>query len=158
MEVNDTHSKKTNIDKDIVENLSRKTAEPFPQDCGEWQGNNKTGSNATLCNPHTIITEEGEEYIKLQPFITPVNHNTLTSAKAIQIVHILMGNFCHGYKDKISQMEDMGNKACLLMGYHNNVRSARLCQIILVMNNLFHHLTQVFIFRESLPITIHRLT
>ncbi len=33
-----------------------------------------------------------------------------------------MGNFCHGDKDKISQMEDMGNNACLLMGYHNKVR------------------------------------
>jgi hypothetical protein len=55
-------------------------------------------------------------------------------------------------------MEDMGNNACLLTGYHNKVHSARFCQIILVMNNLFRHLTQVFIFRESLPITIDQLT
>jgi hypothetical protein len=43
MEVNDTHSKKTNMDKDIVENLLRKTAEPFPLDCGEWQGEQQYG-------------------------------------------------------------------------------------------------------------------
>jgi hypothetical protein len=96
------------------------------------------------------------EYIELQPFIAPVNHNTLTSAKAIQIVHTLMENFCHGDKNMIRQMEDMGNDACLLMGYHNKVRCARFCQIILVMNNFF--LVQVFIFRDSLPITIDQLT
>jgi hypothetical protein len=39
----------------------------------------------------------------------------------MQIVHTLMGNFCHGDKDKISQMEDMGNDACFLMGYHDKV-------------------------------------
>jgi hypothetical protein len=158
MKVNDTRSKKTNMDKDIVENLPRKTAEPFPLDCGEWQGNNNMGNNVTPRNPHSIIMEGGKEYIKLQPFTTPINHNTLISEKAIQIVHPLMGNFCHRDKEKISQMEDMGNNACLLMGYHNNIRSPRLCQIILVMNNLFHHLTQVSIFRESLPITINQLT
>jgi hypothetical protein len=95
MEVNSTRSKRTNMDKDIVENLLRKTAEPFPLVCGEWQGNNNMGNNVTPRDPHSIITEGVEEYIKLQPFITPINHNTLTSAKAIQIVHTLMGNFCH---------------------------------------------------------------
>jgi hypothetical protein len=146
------------MDKHIVENLLRKTAEPFPLDCGKWQGNINMGSNVTPHNPHSIIMEVGKEYIKLQPFIAPAHHNTFTSAKALQIVHTLMGNFCHGDKDKISQMEDVGNNACLLMGYHNNVRSARLSQIILLVNNFFYHLTQVSIFRESLPITIHQLT
>jgi hypothetical protein len=114
------------------------------------------GNNVTPRNPHSIIMEGGEEYIKLQPFIAPINHNTLTSVKAIQIVHTLMENFCCGDKDKISQMQDMGNDACLLMGYHNTVRSAIFCQIILVMNNFF--LTQVSIFRDSLPITIYQMT
>jgi hypothetical protein len=68
------------------------------------------------------ITEGSEEDIKLQPFITPVNQNTLTSAKTMNIVQTLMGNFCHGDKDKISQMEDMGNNACFLMGYQDKVR------------------------------------
>ncbi len=100
--------------------------------------------------------EGGKEDIKLQPFISPINHNTLTSVKTIQIVHTLMGNFCHGDKVKVSQMEDMGDDACLLMGCHNKVPYGRFHQIILVMNIFF--LTQVSIFRDSLPITIDQLT
>jgi hypothetical protein len=87
---------------------------------------------------------------KLQPFIAPVNHNTLTSAKAFQIVHTLMGNFCHRDKGKISQMEEMGNNACVLMGYHDKVCFANLVQITHIMNNLFHHLTLfLFIYRKA---------
>jgi hypothetical protein len=70
---------------------------------------------------NSVVTEGNKDDIKLQPFIASVNHNTLTSAKAMQIVHTLMGNFCHCDKDKISQMEDMGNNACFLMGYHDKV-------------------------------------
>jgi hypothetical protein len=113
-------------------------------------------NNVTPHNISSIIMVGDKEDIKLQPFIAPVNHNTLTSAKAKQIVHILMENFCHRDKDKISQMEDMGNDACLLMGYHNKVHYARFYHIILVMNIFF--LTQVSIFRDSIPITIDQLT
>jgi hypothetical protein len=89
MEVNDTH---LNIEslilkEDIVENLLRETADPIPFGLGHWQGNNNMDNNVTPRNPHSIITEGGKEYIKLQHFIATVNHNTLTSAKAIQIVH-----------------------------------------------------------------------
>jgi hypothetical protein len=45
------------------------------------------------CNPESVLSEEIEDVIKLQLFITPANHNTLTSAKAMQIVHTLMGNY-----------------------------------------------------------------
>jgi hypothetical protein len=69
-----------------------------------------------------LITEGSKEDIKLQPFIAPVNHYTLTSSKTMNIVHTLMGNFCHRDKDKISQMENMGSNACFLMGYHDKVR------------------------------------
>jgi hypothetical protein len=158
MEVNDTrlNIEPSILKEDIVENLLRETADPILSGPGHWQGNNNMGNNVTLCNPYSIITEGGKEYIELQPFIAPINHNTLTSAKAVQIVHSLMGNFCHRDKDKISQMEDVGNDACLLMGYHNKVHCARFFQIILVMNNFF--LTQVSIFRDSLSITIDQLT
>jgi hypothetical protein len=154
MEEDDTrlNIKPSILKEDIVEDLLREIADPILFGPGHWQGNNNMGNNVTPHNPQSIILEGGEEYIILQPFIAPVNHNTLTSAKAMQIVHTLMGNFCHGDKDKISQMEDMGNNACLLMRYHNKVRCARFCQIILVMNNFF--LIQVSIFRDSLPITI----
>jgi hypothetical protein len=135
MEVNDPrlNIEPSILKEDTVENLLRETADPIPFGPCHWQGNNNMGNNVTPHNPHSIITEGGKEYIQLQPFIAPVNHNTLTSAKAIQIVHSLMGNFCRGDKDKISQMKDVGNDACLLMGYHNNVGCARFCQIILVM-------------------------
>jgi hypothetical protein len=63
------------------------------------------GNIITPRNPHFTIMEIDKEYIKLQPFIAPVNYKSLTSAKAIQIVHTLMGNFFRGDKDKISQME-----------------------------------------------------
>jgi hypothetical protein len=85
--------------------------------------------------------------IRLQPLVALVNQNTLTSAKAIQIVHTLMGNFCHGDPEKVSQLEDMGNNVCLVMGYHNKVSSTMLVQIIICRNNL---LTLLLIIRLQL--------
>jgi hypothetical protein len=126
MELNDTLSKRSNSDKEFVgkeykvERLKRLTCEALPVGCGKdlkWQGDNNMGNN-----DNSVVTEGSKDDIKLQSFIAPVNHNTLTSAKAMQIVHTLMGNLCHGDKDKISHMEDMGNDACFLMGYHNKVR------------------------------------
>jgi hypothetical protein len=64
---------------------------------------------------------EKMENIYLRPLIAPVNHNTLNYSKTFQIVHTLMGNFCHGDKNKISHMEDMGNNATMLIGYHDKV-------------------------------------
>jgi hypothetical protein len=105
------------------------------------------------------LTERDVGDIKLQPFIAPVDHNTLTLAKVIQIVHALMENFCHGDEGKISQMEEMGNDACILMGYHDKVCLSNLCQIIHIMNNLFHHLTLIlFIYRKSLTRRMNQLT
>jgi hypothetical protein len=86
----------------------------------------------------------------LQPYIAPVNHNTLTSAKTLQIVHTLMGNHCHGDQNKKSQLEDMGNNVCLLMGYHDTVRALMCAQIILYWNNL---LTQLLTLRMVLWMT-----
>jgi hypothetical protein len=126
MELNDTPLKRSKIDKEMVgeeykvEMLKRLACEALPVGRGKglkWQGDNNMGNN-----DKTVDTEGSKDDIKLQPFIALVNHNTLTSAKAMQIVHTLMGNICHGDMDKISQMEDMGNNACFLMGYHNKVR------------------------------------
>ncbi len=129
MEVNDTrlNIKPSILGEDIVKDLLRETADPIPIGPNHRLGVNNMDNNVTPHNILSIIMERGKEDIKLQPVIIPNNHNTLTSAKAIQIVHTLMGNFCHGDKDKISQMEDMGNNACLLMGYHNKVCYARFC-------------------------------
>jgi hypothetical protein len=105
------------------------------------------------------LTERDVGDVKLQPFIAPVDHNALTLAKVIQIVHALMGNFCHGDEGKISQMEEMGNDACVLMGYHDKVCLSNLCQIIHIMNNLFHHLMLIlFIYRKSLTRRMNQLT
>jgi hypothetical protein len=68
--------------------------------------------------------DKGNEWmanIYLRPLIAPVNHNTLNNSKTFQIVHTLMGNFCHGGKNKISHMEDMGNDATMLIGCHDKV-------------------------------------
>ncbi len=65
-----------------------------------------------------------------------MNPNTLTYAKTLQIVHTLMGNYCHGDQTKKSQLEDMGNDVCLLMRYHDTVRALMYVQIILYWNNL----------------------
>ncbi len=92
-----------------------------------------------------LITEGSEEDIKLQPFIAPVNHNTLTSAKTMNIVYTLMEHFCHGDKDKINQMENKGNNACFLMGCHDKVHLNEECKIIHSLNNLFCFLTHVSI-------------
>jgi hypothetical protein len=86
----------------------------------------------------------------LQPYVAPVNHNTLTSAKTQQIVHTLMWNYCHGDQTKKRQLEDMGNDACLLMGYHDMKRALMYVQIILHWNNL---LIQLFIIRMIIWMT-----
>ncbi len=57
----------------------------------------------------------------LHPYIAPVNHNSL-KANALNISHTMLGNFCHGDKDKESHMENMGNNACVVVGFNNMVR------------------------------------
>jgi hypothetical protein len=85
MEVNNICSRRwaniipANVEEDIVKYLLRQTAEPLALGPGEWhQGGNNMGNNVTPQDPPSIITEGGEEDIKLQPFIAPVNHNALT--------------------------------------------------------------------------------
>ncbi len=53
-----------------------------------------------------------DDHTTLMPFIAPVNKNEVNESKTVQIIHTLMGNFCHGDKNKESQPEDMGNDAC----------------------------------------------
>jgi hypothetical protein len=53
----------------------------------------------------------------LRPYVVPVNHNSLNEAKALNIAHTMLGNFCHGDKDKESHMENMGNDACVVVGF-----------------------------------------
>ncbi len=92
--MNDTPSKRFNSDKEMVgeeyevKRLERLTCEALPVGCSKglkWQGDNNMGNN-----DNSVVTEESKDDIKLQPFIAPINHSTLASAKAIQIVHTLM--------------------------------------------------------------------
>ncbi len=64
------------------------------------------------------VTEKNE----LRPFVAPVNHNFLNEAKTLNITHMMMGNLCHGDKQKNSQMEQMGTDACVIVGFNNKVR------------------------------------
>jgi hypothetical protein len=43
----------------------------------------------------------------LHPYVVPVNDNSLNEAKALNIAHTMLGNFCHGDKDKELHMENM---------------------------------------------------
>jgi hypothetical protein len=62
--------------------------------------------------PFLTAMEVNSRKNKLQPLIALISHSTLTPSKVIQIVYTMMGNFCYGYGDKISQIEEMGNKSC----------------------------------------------
>jgi hypothetical protein len=58
----------------------------------------------------------------LHPYVASVNHNSLNEAKALNIAHTMLGNFCHGDEDKEWHMESMGNDACVVVGFNNMVR------------------------------------
>jgi hypothetical protein len=68
--------------------------------------------------PFLTELEASDDHSALLPFIVPVNHNKVNESKTVQIIHTLMGNFCHGDKNKESQPEDMGNDACIMVTYH----------------------------------------
>jgi hypothetical protein len=79
----------------------------------------------------------------LHPYFVPVTHNSLNEAKVLNIAHTMLGNFCHGDKDKESHMENMGNNACVVVGFNNMVR-------------IHQHL---FLFQDlTIPLTNHKPT
>jgi hypothetical protein len=59
----------------------------------------------------------------LHPYVAPVNHNSFNEAKALNIAHTMLGNFCHGDEDNVLHMENMGNNACVVVGFNNMVRT-----------------------------------
>ena len=64
---------------------------------------------------------QGKKKKTLRHYVAPVNHNVLNTKKAINIVHTILGNFCHGDESKNLQMETMGMDACMMIGYHDKV-------------------------------------
>ncbi len=81
----------------------------------------------------------------LQASIALVNNNKVHESKTVHLNHTLMGNFCHGDKNKESQPEDMGNDACIKIAYHAKVSCCYLQQHIPIWNYLFHLLTKYII-------------
>jgi hypothetical protein len=59
----------------------------------------------------------------LKPYMASVNLNIIHENTWLNIVHTLMGIFCHKSdgKNNTTPMEDMGNDACVIVGYHNKV-------------------------------------
>jgi hypothetical protein len=59
----------------------------------------------------------------LKPYMASVNHNVINETTWLNIVHTLMGNLCHKKdgKKNTTPMEDIGNDACVIVGYHNKV-------------------------------------
>jgi hypothetical protein len=59
----------------------------------------------------------------LKSYMASVNHNVINEITWLNIVHTLMGNFCHesDSKNDTTPMEDMGNDAYVIVGYHNKV-------------------------------------
>jgi hypothetical protein len=79
----------------------------------------------------------------LHPYVAPVHQNSLNEANALNIAHTMLGNICHSDEDKESHMENMGNNACVVVGFNNMVR-------------IQQHL---FLFHNStIPLTNHKPT
>jgi hypothetical protein len=50
------------------------------------------------------VTVKRQKTKVAKAYVAPVNHNVLNEAKAINIAHTMMGNFCHGNESKVLQM------------------------------------------------------
>jgi hypothetical protein len=85
----------------------------------------------------------------LSAYVAPVNHNVLNEATACQIIHTLYGNYCHSNATQTSQLEEMGNDACVFAGYHDKVRNTnslnKLFETwIICSKSIFFRLKQVY--------------
>ncbi len=70
--------------------------------------------------PFFTLFEVDKKHHTLKPYMAPVNHNIINKTTWIKIVHTLMGNFCQESddKDNMNALENMGNDACVIVGYH----------------------------------------
>jgi hypothetical protein len=85
----------------------------------------------------------GNRQKNLYPYVAPLNHNVLNEAKSLNIAHTMLGNFCHREEDKELHMENIGNNACVVVGFNNMVR-------------IHQHL---FLFHKpTIPLTNHKPT
>jgi len=104
--------------------------------------------------PFLTALEASDDHTTLLPFVAPVNHNKVNESKMVQIIHMLIGNFCHRGKNKGRQPEDMGNDAFIMVAYHAKVGSCYLQKDIPNWNNSFHLSNKIFHFNIAL---FHRI-
>ncbi len=78
-----------------------------------------------------LTTFKKDKNDHLSAYVALVNHNVLNEATAYQIIHTLYGNYCHSNAGQTSQLEEMGNDACVFFGYHDKVSNTNS------MNKLF---------------------
>ncbi len=78
-----------------------------------------------------LTTFKKDRNDRLSAYVAPVNHNVLNEATAYQIIHPLYGNYWRSNAGQTSQLEEMGNDACVFVGYHNKVSNTNS------MNKLF---------------------
>ncbi len=70
--------------------------------------------------PFFALFEVDKKHHTLKPYMAPVNHNIINKTMRIKIVHTLMVDFCQESddKDNMNALENMGNDACVIVGYH----------------------------------------
>ena len=71
---------------------------------------------------HLLLPSKKKD--KLKAYVALVNHNISNGSTAYQIVHTFYGNYCHNNATQTSQLEEMENDACIIVGYHNKVSSS----------------------------------
>jgi hypothetical protein len=93
--------------------------------------------------PFLTALELSHKKTTLEPYVAPVNHNKVNESNTLQIIHTLIGNFCHGDKNKESQPEDMGNDARIIFACHAKVNHIYLQHNILNLKSVYHNLTNI---------------
>ena len=64
--------------------------------------------------------EADKKHHTLKLYMAPINHNIINKTSWIKNFHTLMGNFSQESddKDNMNALRNMGNDACIIVGYH----------------------------------------
>ncbi len=89
----------------------------------------------------------------LHPYVAPVSHNSLNEAKALNIPHTMLGNFCHGDEDKELHMKNRRNDACVVVGFNNMVRIHQNLSLPMIQNTTNKPQTNIRVATRILKIT-----
>jgi hypothetical protein len=61
-----------------------------------------------------------------QPYMAPVNHNSIASKLVVSITSTMLGNYCQDESADSNHLQDMGADAGVLFGYDEKVRMLKL--------------------------------